>query len=284
MDNFDLRKYLAEGRLFKEEEDKLFEEKKGGFAFWYRSGARGKKNALQARELLTQKGIDADYSKGPYYIDFSKSDAEESVVTQLLQDANLTNYVILRDAEDLAEGRLLKEELTFSFDEYSYEIDDDAYQAEVESGIKRQLPDISDKDLKAIIDSSVEYYYDQRQEDVPSGDIVDMSVDYYNDEMVGDSKPSAPRQKYDLSSVDLSGLDKGQKEAFDKFVDVYLNPYGDTDTQEDLERYVRQFEKVENAYDLDSIIPNSFQYDKKEREAIQFQLRRAYLDDDQPMS
>ena len=34
----------------------------------------------------------------------------------------------------LAEGRLLKEELTFSFDEYSYEIDDDAYQAEVEAG------------------------------------------------------------------------------------------------------------------------------------------------------
>ena len=101
MDNFDLKKYLAEGRLF--------EEKKGGFAFWYRSGVRGKKNALQARELLTQKGIDADYSKGPYYIDFSKSDVEESVVAQLLQDANLTNYVILRDDDNLDEGRLLKE-------------------------------------------------------------------------------------------------------------------------------------------------------------------------------
>ena len=184
----------------------------------------------------------------------------------------------------LAEGRLLKEELTFSFDEYSYEIDDDAYQAEVEAGIKAQLPNISDEVLQAIIDSSVEYYYDERKEDVPSSDIVDMAVDYYNDEMVGDSKPSAPRQKYDLSSVDLSGLDKGQKEAFDKFVDIYLKPYGDTDAQEDLERYVRQFGKVENAYDLDSIIPNSFQYDRDEREAMQFQLRRAYLDDDQPMN
>ena len=45
----------------------------------------------------------------------------------------------------LAEGRLLKEELTFSFDEYSYEINDDAYQAEVEAGIKAQLPNISDE-------------------------------------------------------------------------------------------------------------------------------------------
>ena len=134
----------------------------------------------------------------------------------------------------LAEGRLLKEELTFSFDEYSYEIDDPAYKAEVEAGIKAQLPNISDEVLQAIIDSSVEYYYDQREEDVPSSDIVDMAVDYYNDEMSGDSKPSAPRQKYDLSSVDLSGLDKGQKAAFDVFVDVYLKPYGDTDTQEDI--------------------------------------------------
>mgnify|MGYP001302885203 FL=1 len=183
-----------------------------------------------------------------------------------------------------ASSKILKEELTFSFDEYSYEIDDAAYQAEVEAGIKAQLPNISDKVLQAIIDSSVEYYYDQREEDVPSSDIVDMAVDYYNDEMTGDSKPSAPRQKYDLSGVDLSGLDKGQREAFDKFVDVYLKPYGDTDTQEDLEIFVKQFGKVENAYDLDSLIPNSFQYDSDERESMQTQLRRAYLDDDQPIN
>ncbi len=184
----------------------------------------------------------------------------------------------------LAEGRLFKEELTYDFDEVNDAIYDPAYKAEIEAGIKAQLPNISDEVLQAIIDSSVEYYYDQREEDVPSSDIVDMAVDYYNDEMAGDSKPSAPRQKYDLSSVDLSGLDKGQKEAFDKFVDVYLKPYGEDDTQEDLERYVRQFEKVENAYDLDSIVPNSFQYDSDERKAMQFQLKRAYLDDDQPMS
>ena len=184
----------------------------------------------------------------------------------------------------LAEGRLFKEELTYTFDEYSYEIDDAAYQAEIEAGIKAQLPNISDEVLQAIIDSSVEYYYYQREEDVPSSDIVDMAVDYYNDEITGDSKPSAPKPKYDLASIDLSGLDKGQKEAFDKFVDVYLKPYGEGDTQEDLERFVKQFEKVENAYDLDSIVPNSFQYDSDKREAMQFQLRRAYLDDDQPMN
>jgi len=199
-----------------------------------------------------------------------------------MNNFNLREF--LKENKLTSNSKLLKEELTFSFDEYSYEIDDDAYQAEVEAGIKRQLPGISDKDLKAIIDSSVEYYSDEREEDVLSGDIVDMAVDYYNDEMAGDSNQSAPRKRHDLSSVDLSGLDKGQKEAFNKFIDVYLKPYGVTDTQEDLERYVMQFGKAENAYDLDSIIPNSFQYDSDEREAMQFQLRRAYLDDDQPMS
>ena len=174
-------------------------------------------------------------------------------------------------------SKLLKEELTYDFDEVNDAIYDSAYKAEVEAGIKAQLPNISDEVLQAIIDSSVEYYYNQREEDVPSSDIVDMAVDYYNDEMAGDSKPSAPRQKYDLSSVDLSGLNKGQKEAFDKFVDVYLKPYGDTDTQEDLELFVRQFEKVENASDFDHIIPNSFQYDREEREAMQLQLKKAYL-------
>ena len=128
----------------------------------------------------------------------------------------------LKENKLTSNSKLLKEELTYSFDEYNYDIRDDAYQAEVEAGIKKQLPNISDEDLKAIIDSSVEYYSDEKEEDVPSGDIVDMAVDHYNDEMAGDSKPSTPRQKYDLSSVDLSGLDKGQKEAFDKFVDVYL--------------------------------------------------------------
>ena len=184
----------------------------------------------------------------------------------------------------LAEGRLFKEELTYDFDEVNDAIYDPAYKAEVEAGIKAQLPNISDEVLQAIIDSAVEYYSDQREEDVPSSDIVDMAVDYYNDEMAGDSKPSAPKQKADLSSVDLSRLDKGQKAAFDVFVDVYFKPYGEDETQKELERYVRQFEKVEDAYDIDSIIPNSFQYDSDERENMQSKVRNAYLFAFQPIN
>ena len=100
MDNFDLRKYLAEGKLNEEEmsfdDDIDHKTNKNDFAFWYRAGARGKAQALKAKELLTKNGIDADYSKGPFYINFENSDVEERVVQQMLRDANLTRFVIMR--------------------------------------------------------------------------------------------------------------------------------------------------------------------------------------------
>tara|TARA_Y100000994_G_scaffold124677_1_gene102299 strand:- start:2534 stop:3121 length:588 start_codon:yes stop_codon:yes gene_type:complete len=97
----------------------------------------------------------------------------------------------------LAEGRLLKEELTYTFSEYDYDINDDAYQAEVEAGIKAKHPEISDEDLEAIIDSSVEYYYDEARDEnkrgrdadpTPSSDIVSMAIDYYEDEFLAEGK------------------------------------------------------------------------------------------------
>ncbi len=113
MDNFNYRKYLAESKLFEQEmsfdDDIKNKTNKNDFAFWYRSGARGKAQALKAQELLKQKGIDADYSKGPFYIDFSNAGVEERVIQQMLRDANLDRFVIMRDDKDLAEGKLLKE-------------------------------------------------------------------------------------------------------------------------------------------------------------------------------
>ena len=112
MDKFDLKKYLAESKLFEEmsfDDDIENKTNKNDFAFWYRSGARGKAQALKAKDLLTKNGIDADYSKGPFYIDFSNAGVEERVIQQMLRDANLDRFVILRDDKDLAEGKLLKE-------------------------------------------------------------------------------------------------------------------------------------------------------------------------------
>ena len=68
---------------------------KDDFAFWYREGVKNKKQALQAQELLKQEGIKADYSKGPFYIDFKGAGVEQRVTHQLLRNAGLTNFVII---------------------------------------------------------------------------------------------------------------------------------------------------------------------------------------------
>ena len=105
MDNFNLRTFLAEGKLSSEMQfDSDIEGKtnKNDFAFWYRTGARGKAQALKAQELLQQNGIDADYSKGPFYIDFSNAGVEQRVVHQMLRDAGLTNFVV----SNVSEGQL----------------------------------------------------------------------------------------------------------------------------------------------------------------------------------
>ena len=98
MDNFDLRKYLAEGKLFEQEmsfdDDIKDNSNKNDFFFWYRSGKKGEQQALKAQEILSQKGIDADYSKGPYYIDFKNANVEQRVAHQILRDAGLTNFII----------------------------------------------------------------------------------------------------------------------------------------------------------------------------------------------
>ena len=89
---------LSVGSLFEEEgqfdSDIQNNTNKNDFFFWYRGGKRGEKQALQAKELLQQNGIDADYSLGPYYIDFSKAGVEQRVAHQILRDAGLTNFII----------------------------------------------------------------------------------------------------------------------------------------------------------------------------------------------
>ena len=100
MDNFDLKKYLAEGRLLKEEneDNKKFDSDIEGntekdFGIWFRAGVMGKKQAQQAKDLLTQKGIDFD-DKGEFAIDFKGKNIEKREIWQLLRDNNLTKFVI----------------------------------------------------------------------------------------------------------------------------------------------------------------------------------------------
>jgi len=104
MAKFNYKKWITENKYGKlHEEEMPFDSdiknntNKNDFAFWYRAGARGKAQALKAKELLSKKGIDADYSKGPFYIDFSNAGVEQRIVHQMLRDANLARFVIMRN-------------------------------------------------------------------------------------------------------------------------------------------------------------------------------------------
>ena len=106
MSKFNYKKWVTENKYGKlHEEEMSFDDdiknktNKNDFAFWYRAGARGKAQALKAQELLKQKGIDADYSKGPFYINFSNAGVEERIVHQMLRDANLDRFVIMRNED-----------------------------------------------------------------------------------------------------------------------------------------------------------------------------------------
>ena len=55
-------------------------------------------------------------------------------------------------------GELLNEALSYAFSEYDFTIEDDAYQAEVEAKIKKELKGISEKDLQAIIKIAENYF------------------------------------------------------------------------------------------------------------------------------
>ena len=116
---------------------------KNDFAFWYRAGVRGKAQALKAQELLKQNGIDADYSKGPFYIDFSNAGVEQRVVHQMLRDAGLANFVV----SNVSEGQL-------------NEAQGDKFDVETTKKIAQKVADAftadDDLDLKYVVSPDVE--------------------------------------------------------------------------------------------------------------------------------
>ena len=69
---------------FKEGED---------FGFWFRAGVRAEKQIQQAKDLLTQNGIEFN-TEGRFAIDFQGKGYEKGEIVQLLRDNGLTRFVI----------------------------------------------------------------------------------------------------------------------------------------------------------------------------------------------
>ena len=166
MKDFDLRKYLAENKLLKE-------------------NVIADEIASRVRKLGKEKGIEDKYIED--YIDeldgnFEPDAYENSTDKDLLDD--LKSYI------DLSEGRLLKEELTWFIDDENTDVryENDAYLKEVGDKIKELHPDISSEDLNKIIIMTGEQY--SREEDfhgdsIPSNNFVDAAVEIYQTDVLG---------------------------------------------------------------------------------------------------
>ena len=160
MDNFDLRKYLAEGRLFKEAIDY--------------SSIKGEMKKIYDID------VDLDTIKD-FVISYNDSEGMDVFDTTEREDF----YLYLKD-----EDRLLKEELTWYIEDENEDIrfQNDEYLGEVGKKIKELHPDISDEDLNKIIIMAGEQY--SREEDfhgdsIPSSNFVKAAVEIYQTDVLG---------------------------------------------------------------------------------------------------
>jgi hypothetical protein len=69
------------------------------FGFWFRAGVRGEKQAQQAKDLLTQKGIDFN-DEGRFAIDFQGKNLDKEEIIQLLRDNNITKFVVYNHQQE----------------------------------------------------------------------------------------------------------------------------------------------------------------------------------------
>ena len=90
-DKFNLRQFITEGKLLKEEEDK---EKDKGFDFWFRGGVRAQKQLNKAIYLLSEKGI--EFKRKGFTLQFPGIyDIEE--MRELMFTNGITKYVIVEN-------------------------------------------------------------------------------------------------------------------------------------------------------------------------------------------
>ena len=111
-----------------------------------------------------------------------------------MDNFNLRKYI--------SEGRIFKEALSYAFSEYDFIIKDDAYKAEVEAKIKKELKkvqskplEIPEKDLEAIIKNAENYFAKEARKEekanrnhrkIKSTEFAQFAADYYTEEYYPD--------------------------------------------------------------------------------------------------
>ena len=170
MKDFDLKKYLAENKLLKEEVDvnKILSD--GGY------------DIIDDEELLMTVKNHPEFN--------SNIDAEKlNFLVMKIEDEEGGNI-------DFSEGKILKEKLTWFIDDENSDVryENDAYLKEVGDKIKELHPDISDEDLNKIIIMTGDQY--SREEDfhgdsIPSNHFVEAAVEIYQTDVMTDDQYNA---------------------------------------------------------------------------------------------
>jgi hypothetical protein len=138
MDNFDLKKYLAEGRLLKE-------EKYSGAIIRKGTSDKAKEDTKIVRQALKDKGIKFT-NRGEFGMDFK--DADLAQIKKIIADAKVGEFIVSRDVN---EG-IIKENTDFPELEDEFEGAMDAMVVEPEV----YLQDIIDASTEEIV--SDDYY------------------------------------------------------------------------------------------------------------------------------
>ena len=209
MDNFDLKKYLAEGKLLKEEvmvnpiimfggKDyiKGIIAEPDNYGHFPEDAEWIKSNILTAPKMMSIQdymNLDGEWVKQAQIETGQGSDLDH-IVDAL--NVHVEQGLITPEQEKeamkvvgLAEGKLLKEELTWYIEDENEDIrfQNDEYLREVKKKIKEIHPDISDEDLNKIIIMTGEQY--SREEDfhgdsITSGNFVKAAVEIYQTDVL----------------------------------------------------------------------------------------------------
>ena len=178
----------------------------------------------------------------------------------------------------LAEGKLLKEELTWYIEDENEDIrfQNDEYLGEVGKKIKEIHPDISSEDLNKIIIMTGEQY--SREEDfhgdsIPSSNFVNAAVEIYQTDVLG-SEDDKDFDRYSPENLDgdfpkdsvFAGWTQAQYDAYQEDPYAYLKDKTNPRLKEqinnfDLKKYLAEGKLYENEEQGYTLFTTNVEYD-----------------------
>jgi len=203
MDNFDLRKYLAEGRLLKEEFVK-------GTPQYYvkyttQDGEEVKSELMSKREAIYKERdlVDSGVKKSSVHkiqknmdLNGKEYEIEYELDKDIEYRTDEEGKPIMENIQD--ENKLLKEELTYQFSEYDFDITKEpGYQEEIIKKIKSIYPNIENDIMMRMIRDSEDYYYSKARSEnklgrdyelVGSDEFADSIIMSYKDQYLEENK------------------------------------------------------------------------------------------------